>query len=362
MAGEDQHHENQHFLLSSPDLDGFDVSPSDLDFPSPEFRISRHQRLSDQVNFVFDMISHQSSRAMVENHADPRVRVSTTDEGVMDLGNLDVDFGLRFALEDRNCIDDCGFRVSDWGNCDRNEPYLVDGFSVTESEEDIQHEIIGADVNDDEANLTLCLDAFHLEDVDDDDDDNNNVRWGITGVPAQQFEWEEVDDRLDADPEADNWQVFLNSHNLEPPNPASVDDLDWEVFLNVDDIEGRQDLADQFEDYGDAEHEMLFGQFADTGDSGLVQPPASKRVVENLLSVVMTREDGESDSTVCAVCKDEISVGEMVKQLPCSHYYHGDCIVPWLCIKNTCPVCRHELATDDINYERRQAERVAGDN
>ncbi|XP_076895335.1 uncharacterized protein LOC143547924 [Bidens hawaiensis] len=326
----------------SPDLD---VSPSDLDFPSPEFRISRNRRLSDQVNFVFDMISHQSPRVMVDNHLDPTVRVSTPDEDVIDLGNLDVDFGLRLG-------------VSDWGNCDdRNEPYLVDGFSVTESDEDIELEIIGVG-DDDEANLTLCWDDFHLEDVVDDDNNNNRVRWG---VPAHQFEWEEVDDRLDADPEADNWEVFLISHNLEQPNPASVDDLDWEVFLNVNDIEGNRDLADQFEDYSDAEHEMLFGQFADTGDSGLVQPPASKRVVENLLSVVMTRGDGESDNAVCAVCKDEIGVGEMVKQLPCSHYYHGDCIVPWLCVKNTCPVCRHELATDDINYERRKAERVASD-
>ncbi|XP_076958849.1 uncharacterized protein LOC143634718 [Bidens hawaiensis] len=347
-------HLHLHLHEDDEDLDGFDVSSSDLDFQSPEFLISRNQRLSD-------MISHQSSRLMVENDldVDPRVTVSRIDEDVID---LDVDFGLRIGLGFDD-DDDCGFRVSDWGNCDdRNEPYLVDGFSVTESDEDIEHEIIGVGDDDDEANLTLCWDAFHLEDVDHDHDDDANVRWGATSVPAQQFEWEEVDDRLNAIPEADNWEVFLNSHNLEQPNPASVDDLDWEVFLNVDDIEGNRDLADQFEDYGDAEHEMLFGQFADTGDSGLVQPPASKCVVENLLSVVMTRGDGESDNTVCAICKDEIGVGEMVKQLPCSHYYHGDCIVPWLCIKNTCPVCRHELVTDDINYERRKAERVASDN
>ncbi|MFS7922959.1 putative transcription factor C2H2 family [Helianthus anomalus] len=119
------------------------------------------------------------------------------------------------------------------------------------------------------------------------------------------------------------------------------------------------DLEDQFDDYNDAEHDMLFGQFADNVDSALVQPPASKRAVDDLLSMMMTIKDHEDNNAPCAVCKDEIGVGEMAKQLPCAHRYHGDCTVPWLRIQNTCPVCRHELPTDDPSYERRKAERAA---
>lgn len=43
-------------------------------------------------------------------------------------------------------------------------------------------------------------------------------------------------------------------------------------------------------------------------------------------------------------------------------YFHlfvfSECILPWLEKTNSCPLCRHELETDDPTYERRRAERA----
>ncbi|KAK1435871.1 hypothetical protein QVD17_01643 [Tagetes erecta] len=387
LHGDDEDCENDDFHVSfsprshdwSQNLHAFDLSPDycpcGSQFNNNSIRINSSNPFDpeNQVISDFDLAPNRldrscsSSRVIVENDFDRKVRIGVVDEDI-ESDNVDIDFGLGlgFHIEDVN-YDDCGFMVAECG--DRSETYFMGGFSVADSDEVQENEIVGVEDDfgcDDEANL-IRWDAFQIED-DDDDEDDDRVRWD---VPANHhFEWEEVDHggvdvrevlntTPDAEPEADNWQVFLNSNNLET-NHASVDDLEWEVFLNVDNLEGNHDLADQFDDYNDVEHEMLFGQFVDNGDSVLVQPPASKRVVDSLMTVVMTTKDIEDNNTHCAVCKDEIDVGEMAKQLPCSHHYHGDCIVPWLRIRNTCPVCRHELPTDDPNYERRKAERVAG--
>ncbi|KAL9243330.1 hypothetical protein vseg_017230 [Gypsophila vaccaria] len=105
----------------------------------------------------------------------------------------------------------------------------------------------------------------------------------------------------------------------------------------------------------------MFGQFVEGEGEGVVlgRPPASKSVVEELPSVVFGNEDVVGEKSVCAVCKECMEVGEEWKLLPCLHRYHGDCIVPWLGIRNTCPVCRFELPTDDPDYEQRRM-RAAG--
>ncbi|KAK8616528.1 hypothetical protein V6N13_018076 [Hibiscus sabdariffa] len=75
-------------------------------------------------------------------------------------------------------------------------------------------------------------------------------------------------------------------------------------------------------------------------------PPAAASAIEALPMVKIT-ENHLINSTHCPVCKDEFVVNGEAKELPCKHLYHSDCIVPWLSIHNTCPVCRYEIKDDN---------------
>nr|XP_043617621.1 E3 ubiquitin-protein ligase RING1-like [Erigeron canadensis] len=106
--------------------------------------------------------------------------------------------------------------------------------------------------------------------------------------------------------------------------------------------------------------EQLIQQLAENDPNRYGTPPAAKSAVEKLPNVKITKELLESDYSDCAVCKDSFELDEEVKQLPCKHMYHPDCILPWLELHNSCPVCRFELPTDDPDYENRSRQPSGG--
>ncbi|KAK9099620.1 hypothetical protein Syun_026665 [Stephania yunnanensis] len=85
-------------------------------------------------------------------------------------------------------------------------------------------------------------------------------------------------------------------------------------------------------------------------------PPASKAVVQKLPVVTVTKEVLErlGTETQCAVCQENLSINDSMQELPCQHLFHPPCLKPWLDEHNSCPICRHELPTDDHAYESKK--------
>ncbi|KAF8068477.1 hypothetical protein N665_1149s0014 [Sinapis alba] len=106
--------------------------------------------------------------------------------------------------------------------------------------------------------------------------------------------------------------------------------------------------------------EQLIQQLAENDPNRYGTPPASKSAIDALPTVKVTLDMLKSEMNQCAVCMDEFEDGGDVKQMPCKHVFHQDCLLPWLELHNSCPVCRYELPTDDADYESRGQSQMSG--
>jgi hypothetical protein len=84
-------------------------------------------------------------------------------------------------------------------------------------------------------------------------------------------------------------------------------------------------------------------------------PPASQRAMDNLPKIEINNDniDNFKDIT-CNICLEGFQLGNILRVLECKHEFHENCIITWLKSRNTCPICRHELESNDPNYERRK--------
>ncbi|KAM8839328.1 E3 ubiquitin-protein ligase RNF126-B-like isoform 3-T3 [Synchiropus picturatus] len=74
-------------------------------------------------------------------------------------------------------------------------------------------------------------------------------------------------------------------------------------------------------------------------------PPADRDRINTIPTVTITEE--HMGGLECPVCKEDYNIGENVRQLPCNHLFHNDCIVRWLEQHDSCPVCRESLSGQD---------------
>ena len=50
--------------------------------------------------------------------------------------------------------------------------------------------------------------------------------------------------------------------------------------------------------------------------------------------------DDDPAAPTCVICLDDFESGQVIRQLPCNHSFHSDCVDIWLRKNATCPNCR----------------------
>ncbi|KAK7725639.1 hypothetical protein SLS57_003704 [Botryosphaeria dothidea] len=127
-----------------------------------------------------------------------------------------------------------------------------------------------------------------------------------------------------------------------PPNPLAA------LFASL--------LNPQLAAHGDAVYsqealDRVISQLMEQNATGNAPGPASAEAIAALPRKRVTRAMvGAGDSPPdfpedelhgeCSICMDEVPIGEEVTELPCGHWFHGQCIEAWLREHDTCPHCR----------------------
>ena len=133
----------------------------------------------------------------------------------------------------------------------------------------------------------------------------------------------------------------------ENPNPNAT----FELFYDDGSGSGLQPLPASMSDFlMGSGFDRLLDQLAlieinGVGGRAFENPPASKSAVESMPTVEILESHVCLESH-CAICKEAFDLGGEAKEMPCKHIYHEDCILPWLSMRNSCPVCRHEMPAE----------------
>jgi E3 ubiquitin-protein ligase RNF115/126 len=112
-------------------------------------------------------------------------------------------------------------------------------------------------------------------------------------------------------------------------------------------------------EYEEEEIENILNYIMNNDSNRYGSPPASKSEIDKLNKYILTKEklDNYGNENICSVCKEEFQIGNECMDLPCKHYFHKDCLMPWLNQHDSCPICRFELKTEDEDYEKMKRER-----
>jgi hypothetical protein len=95
------------------------------------------------------------------------------------------------------------------------------------------------------------------------------------------------------------------------------------------------------------------------------QPPASHdaRFSLKTLNTDDIRKSLEIGTSLhvedCVICRDNYEASSIIREMPCKHFFHEDCLFKWLDNSNQCPTCRYEIMTDNIEYNETVKNRMA---
>ncbi len=77
------------------------------------------------------------------------------------------------------------------------------------------------------------------------------------------------------------------------------------------------------------------------------------RLIDDLPEMIVNENSKiPQDKNECMICMSTFQITEKVKIMPCTHFFHTDCIREWFKSNDTCPICKYSVSEEaNDNFE-----------
>lgn len=158
------------------------------------------------------------------------------------------------------------------------------------------------------------------------------------GILSESGDSESEQQTRDRDNDRDRERVIL----INPFNQTIIVQGSYDPSNNTQNRAPIGSIGDYFIGPG---LDFLLQHLSENDPNRYGTPPAQKEAVEALPNVRVV------DTLQCSVCLDDFEMGTEVKEMPCKHKFHSHCILPWLELHSSCPICRYQLPCDELKRD-----------
>lgn len=71
--------------------------------------------------------------------------------------------------------------------------------------------------------------------------------------------------------------------------------------------------------------------------------PLPQEIINNIGITNYSQEIYSEHDPTCAICQEDYIENENIRELPCEHLFHQDCIDEWFSENVSCPICRKDI-------------------
>lgn len=172
---------------------------------------------------------------------------------------------------------------------------------------------------------------------------SSSIRQFLQGIRAgMASEYESGDRDRDGDGEGDDDRDRDRDRDREREHVIMINPFSQTIMIRGADYDSNWDSNSSLGDYFVGPGlDLLLQHLAENDPNRYGTLPAQKEAVEAMPTVTI------EENLQCSVCLDDFDIGAEAREMPCKHKFHSGCILPWLELHSSCPVCRYQLPADE---------------